>query len=73
MSKWFKLASCSKVSPVEPAVQVTSDFLTSLVRQGKSFNQICMVRSPLLSVINQKQNISVGNTSIVERYMKGMF
>ena len=72
-SKWFKFASCSKVSPVEPVVQVTSDFLTSLVRQGKSFNQICMVRSGLLSVINQKQNISVGNTSIAERYMKGMF
>ena len=32
-----------------------------------------MVRSALLSVINQKQNISVGNTSIAERYMKGMF
>ena len=73
MSKWFKFASCSKVSPVEPAVQVTPDFLTPLVRQGKSFNKNCMVRSELLSRINQKQNISVGNTSIVKRCMKGMF
>ena len=40
LSKWFKYASCNKVSPVEPPVQVALAFLTSLVREGKSFNKI---------------------------------
>ena len=40
LSKWFKYASCNKVSPVEPPVQVALAFLTSLLREGKSFNQI---------------------------------
>ena len=73
MSKWFKFASCNKVSPVEPPVQIALAFLTSLVRQGKSFNQICMARSALSSVINQQQNVSFGNIPIVKRYMKGIF
>ena len=71
MSKWFKFASCNKVSLVEPPVQIALAFLTSLVKQGKSFNQICMARSALSSVINQQQNVSFGN--IVKRYMKGIF
>ena len=73
LSKWFKFASCNKVSPVEPPVQVPLAFLTSLVREGKSFNQICMERSALSSVINQQQNVSFGNIPIVKRYMKGIF
>ena len=73
MSKWFKFASCNKVSPVEPPVQIALAFLTSLVRQGKSFNQICMARSALSSVINQQQNVSFGNIPIAKRYMKGIF
>ena len=52
MSKWFKFASCNKVSSVEPPVQVSLAFLTWLVRQGKLFNQICMARSALSSAIN---------------------
>ena len=72
MNKWFKFASFNKVSPVEQQVQVALAFLTSLVRQGKSFNQICMARSPLPSVINQQQNVSFGNIPIVKRYMKGI-
>ena len=55
MSKWFKFASCDKVSLVEPPIQVALAFPTSLVRQGKSFNQICMVRGALSSVINQQK------------------
>ena len=47
MSKWFKCASCNKVPLVEPPVQLELAFLTSLLRQGKSFNQICMARSTL--------------------------
>ena len=35
MSKSFKFASCNKVSPVEPPVQVALAFLTSLVREVK--------------------------------------
>ena len=73
MSKWFKFASCNKVSPVEPPVQIALAFLSSLVRQGKSFNQICMARSVLSSVINQQQSVSFGNIPIVKRYMKGIF
>ena len=73
MSKWFEFASFNKVSPVEPPVQVALAFLTSLVRQGKSFNQICMARSALSSAINQQQNVSFGNIPIVKRYMKGIF
>ena len=72
MSKWFKFASCNKVSPVEPPLQIALAFLTSLVRQGKSFNQICMARSALSSVINQ-QHVSFGNIPVVKRYMKGIF
>ena len=67
MSKWLKFASFKKVSPVEPLVQVALAFLTSLVRQGKSFNQICMARSALSSVINQQQNVSFGNIPFVKR------
>ena len=73
ISKWFKFASFNKVSPVEPPVQVALAFLTSLVRQGKSFNQICMASSALSSVINQQQNFSFGNIPNVKRYMKGIF
>ena len=73
MSEWFKFASCNKVLPVERPVQVALTFLTLLVRQGKSFNQICMARSALSSVTNQQQNVSVGNILIVKRYMKGIF
>ena len=73
LSKRFKFASCNKVSPVEPPVQVALAFLSSLVREGKSFNQICMERSALSSVINQQQNVSFGNIPIVKRYMKGIF
>ena len=54
MSKWFKFVSFNKVSPVEPPVQVALAFLTSLVRQGKPFNQICMARSALSSVIKHR-------------------
>ena len=53
MSKWFEFALFSKVSPVEPPVQVALVLLTSLARQEKSLNQICMARSALSSVINQ--------------------
>ena len=73
MSKWFKFAPFNKVSPVEPPVQVVLAFLISLVRQGKFFNQICMARSALSSVINQQQNVSFGNIPIVKRHMKGIF
>ena len=71
MSKWFKFASCNKNLSVEPLVQVVLVFLTSLARQGKSFNQICMARNTLSSMINQQQNVSFGNIPIVKRYMKG--
>ena len=73
MNKWFNFASYNKVSPVEPPVQVALASLISLVRQIKSFNQICMARSALPSVINQQQNVSFGNIPIVKRYMKGIF
>ena len=73
MSKWFKFASCNKVSPVEPPVEIILVFLTSLVREVKTFSQICMARSALSSVINQQQNVSFGNIPIVKRYMKGIF
>ena len=52
ISKLVKFASCNKVSPVEPPVQIALAFLTSLVREGKSFDEICMARSVLSSVIN---------------------
>ena len=52
LSKWFKLASCNKVLSMEPPVQVALAFLKPLVRERKSFNQICMARSALSSVIN---------------------
>ena len=71
MSKWIKFASCNKFSPVDGPVQVALAFLTWLVREWKSFNQICMARSVLWSVINQQQ--SFGNIPIVKRYMKGIF
>ena len=73
MSKWFKFASSTKVSPVEPPAQVALAFLTSLVRQGKSFHQNCMARSALPSVISQQQNVSFGNIPVVKRCMKGIF
>ena len=37
MNNWFKFASCNKVSPIEPPVQDALAFLTSLVRQEKSW------------------------------------
>ena len=52
ISKLVKFASCKKVSPVEPPVQIALAFLTSLVREEKSFDEICMARSVLSSVIN---------------------
>ena len=55
MSKWFEFASCNKVSPVELPIQFALAFLTSLVRQGKSFNQICVARSALPSVITSSK------------------
>ena len=73
MSKWFKFASCNKVSAVALPVQVPLAFLTSYVRQGKSFNQVCMTRSTLPSVIKQQQNVSFSNITSVKRYMKGIF
>ena len=73
MSKWFKFASCNKVSSVEPPAQVALAFLTSLVSQGKSFNQISLARSALLSVINQQQNVNFNNIPIVKRYMEEIF
>ena len=73
MSKWFKFASCNKVLPVEPPVQVALAYLISLVRQGKSFNQIFMAKSALPSVINQQQNVSFGNIPIAKRYIKVIF
>ena len=73
MSKCFKFASFNKDLLVEPPVQVALAFLTSLVRQGKSLNQICMARRALSSVINQQQNVSFGNIPVVKRYMKGIF
>ena len=48
MSKWFKFASCNRVSPVERLVQVLLAFLTSLVRQGKLFNQSLYRRKRIL-------------------------
>ena len=73
MSKWFKSASCNKVLSVDLSVQLALAFLTSLVRQEKSFKQIFMIRSALPSVINQHQNVNFGNIPIVKRYMKGIF
>ena len=74
MSKWFKFASCNKISPAELPVQVALVFVTSLVRQGKSFNHIYMARSALSSVINQTQNYySFDNAPIIKRYMKFIF
>ena len=70
MSNWFKFAPCNKISPVELPIQVVLAFLTSLVRQGKSFNQILMARSALSSAINQQQNVSFGGTPIVKRNLK---
>ena len=40
LSKWFKFASCNMVLPSESPVQVALASLASLVREGKSFNQI---------------------------------
>ena len=51
---------------MEPPVQVALAFLKPLVREGKSFNQICMARSAF-------QNVSFGNIPIAKRYMKGIF
>ena len=48
-------------------------FSTSLVRQRKSFNQICMARSALWSMIKQQQNVSFGNIPNVIRNTKGIF
>ena len=67
MSKWFKFASCNKVSPVEPPAQISLTFLTSLVMQGNSFNQMRMARNAL---VNQQENVSFGNISIFKRYIK---
>ena len=73
MNKWFKFASCNKVSPAKPPAQVALFFLTSLARQGNSFHQICMTKSAFLLVFNQQENISVGTIPIVNRYIKGIF
>ena len=70
MKKWFKFASSNTCSPVEPPGQVALTFLTSFVRQGKSFSQTCMSRSALSLVINQQQNVSFGNSTIDKRYIK---
>ena len=48
MSKWFRFASCYRVSPVERLVQVLLAFLTSLVIQGKFFNQSLYRRKRIL-------------------------
>ena len=71
MIKWFE--SCNKVSSLELPVYFALVFLTSLVRQRKYFNQLCMARSTLASVINQHQNVRFGNNPIVKRYMKVIF
>ena len=73
MSKWFKFTSCDMVSTVEPPAQVALAFMTLLAKQRKSFTQISVVRSALPSVINQQQNASLSNISIVRSYMKGIF
>ena len=63
----------NKVSPLELPVHFALVFLSSLVRQQKSFNQLCMVRSTLTSLINQQQNVRLSNIRIVKRYMIVIF
>ena len=62
----------NNISPVETPTQVALAFLTSLVKKGKLYNQICTPRSALISIITQQNNILFGYLPIVKRYIKGV-
>lgn len=55
----------NNISPFKPPVQAAFVFLTSLIKKGKLYSQICIARSALASIITLQNNISFGNVPIV--------
>ena len=72
INEWFTFFMVNNISPVETPTQVALAFLTSLVKKGKLYNQICTPRSALISIITQQNNILFGYLPIVKRYIKGV-
>ena len=69
---WVSFASqrCSYLTP--PAKDVV-EFLCELQSKKFTYNQICMARSAVSSVVSAGTNISMGRHPLVKRFMKGLF
>ena len=69
---WVAFASsrCDFLSP--PAKEVV-EFLCDLHIKKYTYNQICMARSAVSSVVSPGSSLSIGNHPLVKRYMKGLF
>lgn len=49
------------------------EFLTELFQNGQSYNAINSARSALSAVLCSDREITIGNSSVVKRFMKGIF
>ena len=69
---WVKFASprCDYFAP--PATEVV-EFLCDLHRRKYTYNQICMARSAVSSVVSSGSEMTIGKHPLVKRFMKGLF
>lgn len=69
---WIKFASprCDCFAP--PAKEVV-EFLCDLHKKEYTYNQICMARSAVSSVVSAGSDLTIGKHPLVKRFMKGLF
>ena len=71
--KWERYAAERQVDKISPPVEVGVNFLASLADVEYSYSAIATARSALSCSLNTFNGVPFGNTTIVKRFMKGMF
>ena len=71
--KWNNFCIEQKIDPMQYNEQKAIEFLTTLISKGYSYNYINTARSALSTILYNNAGITIGNCSLVKRFMKGVF
>ena len=71
--KWSDFCDRRKVDPMSYNEVNATEFLTEIFMDGKSYNLINTARSALSTFLHNSSGITIGNSPVIKRFMKGVF
>lgn len=73
IQRWMRFCTEKHADPMSSSINLILDFLATLFNSGIGYSGINTARSALSSFLMLNGQVSVGNNTLVKRFMRGIF